>query len=167
MVVRRMPQRSIWLMLTNEVPESEIAAVFQNIFFRIWTRESHKTHRGMGHSCWTLLETFFSIPKFPLWHCYEWLMGNPNMKSINVLIEFRAARPLYITPRLLFATRWPNTSAWPIGFSCPSCEEVHQKHSTMSAIQWLILHHFAHGFVNWMVDCDNESYDFHKKLIIW
>jgi hypothetical protein len=32
MVVRRMPQRSIWLMLTNEVPESKIAGVLQ-IFF--------------------------------------------------------------------------------------------------------------------------------------
>jgi hypothetical protein len=32
MVVRRMPQRSIWLMLTNEVPESKIAGVLQNFF---------------------------------------------------------------------------------------------------------------------------------------
>ena len=32
MVLRRMPQRSIWLMLTNEVPESKIAGVLQNFF---------------------------------------------------------------------------------------------------------------------------------------
>ena len=41
---------------------------------------------------------FFSIPKFPLWHCYGWFMGNPILKSINVVIEFRAERPLYIIP---------------------------------------------------------------------
>ena len=169
MVVRRMPQRSIWLMLTNEVPESKIAGVLQNFFLDFGFGQGKATRLTGAWDIHAELfwRLFSSIPKFPLWHCYEWLMGNPILKSINVLIEFRAARPLYITPRLLFATCWPNTSAWPIGFSCPSCEEVHQKHSTMSAIQWLILHNFAHGFVNWMVDCDNESYDFHKKLIIW
>ena len=128
--------------------------------FWILDLDKGKPQDSQGHGTFMLNsfgDLFFSIPKFPLWHCYEWLMGNPNMKSINVLIEFRAARPLYITPRLLFATCWPNTSAWLQ--SCPSCE-VHPKHSTMGAIQWLILHHFAHGFVTWTVDCDNESCDF-------
>ena len=35
----------------------------------------------------------FSIPKFPLWHCYEWLMGNPNyeihwhMKTLLMMLK--------------------------------------------------------------------------------
>ena len=72
------PQRSIWLMLTNEVPESTIAAVLQNIFFRIWTRENHKkTH-------WTLLETFFDqISIMALI-----IMDGKSHSEINV-IEFR------------------------------------------------------------------------------
>ena len=51
MVVCRMPQRSIWLMLTNEVPESKIAGVLQIFFFGF----------GQGKTTKRLTELFWRL----------------------------------------------------------------------------------------------------------